>query len=85
MFYEVCNISIISNELDLISKFYLHWYVCRGYDKADGTPMNPFQNETFKHASNRLTKYKPKKRVLKGGAKSFAKRKKETEELLAQL
>ena len=57
----------------------------RGYDKADGTPMNPFQNETFKHASNRLTKYKPKKRVLKGGAKSFAKRKKKTEELLAQL
>ena len=47
--------------------------------------MNPFQNETFKHASNRLTKYKPKTRVLKGGAKSFAKRKKETEELLAQL
>ena len=59
--------------------------VFRGYDKADGTPMNPFQNETFKHASDRLTKYKPKKRVLKGGAKSFAKRKKETEELLAQL
>ena len=52
---------------------------------ADGTPMNPFQNETFKHASNRLTKYKPKKRVLKGGAKNFVKRKKETEELLAQL
>ena len=48
-------------------------------------PMNTFQNETFQHASNRLTKYKPKKRVLKGGAKSFAKRKKETEELLAQL
>ena len=47
--------------------------------------MNPFQNETFKHASERLTKKKYKKRVLKGGVKSFAKRKKVTEELLAQL
>ena len=57
----------------------------RGYDKADCIPMNPFQNETFKHASERLTKKKYKNRVLKGGAKSFAKRKKVTEELLAQL
>ena len=57
----------------------------RGYDNSDGTPMNPFQNETFKHASERLTKKIYKKRVLKGGAKSFAKRKKVTEELLAQL
>ena len=57
----------------------------RGYDNSNGTPMNPFQNETFKHASERLTKKKYKKRVLKGGAKSVAKHKKVTEELLAQL
>ena len=55
----------------------------RGYDNADGTPKNPFQNETFKHASGRLTKNKYKKLVLKGGAKSFAKRKKVAEELLS--
>ena len=48
--------------------------------------MNPFQNETFKHASERLTKKKKnEKRILKGREKSFAKRKKVTEELLAQL
>ena len=57
----------------------------RGYDNADSTPMNPFQNESFKHGSERHSKNKYKKRVLKGGAKSFAKRKKVTEELLAQL
>ena len=57
----------------------------RGYDNSNGTPMNPFQNETFKYASERLTKNNYAKRVLKGGAKSFAKRKKVTEELLAQL
>ena len=48
-------------------------------------PINPFQNESFKHASERHTKNKYKKRVAKGGEKSFAKRKKVTEELLAQL
>ena len=57
----------------------------RGYDSSNGIPMNLFQNETFKHASERLTKKKYKKQALKGGAKSFAKRKKVTEELLAQL
>ena len=57
----------------------------RGYDKADCIPMNPFQNETFKHASERLTKKKKnEKRILKGREKSFAKRKKITEELLSQ-
>ena len=49
----------------------------RGYDKADCIPMNPFQNESFKHASERLTKKKYKKRVLcKGWAKKFCKTKK---------
>ena len=57
----------------------------RGYDKADCIPMNPFQNETFKHASERLTKKKKnEKRIFKGREKSFAKRKKITEELLSQ-
>ena len=55
------------------------WQISGG-PNADGNPMNPFQNESFKHASARLTKNKFKKRVLKGGAKSFAKRKKVTEE-----
>ena len=47
--------------------------------------MNAFQVKPFKHASERLTNKKYKKRVLKRRAKSFAKRKKVTEELLSQL
>ena len=30
--------------------------VFRGYDNSNGSPMNPFQNETFRHASERFTK-----------------------------
>ena len=30
----------------------------RGYDNADGILMNSFQNESFKHATERLTKNK---------------------------
>ena len=56
----------------------------RGYDRAGGTLINPFQNESFKHASERLTIIciqSGSKRV----GKSFAKRIKVTKELLAQL
>ena len=44
--------------------------------------MNPFQVKSFKHASERLTNNKYKKRVLKGWEKVL---KNETEELLAEL
>ena len=37
--------------------------------------MNPFRNETFKHAVARLGKDKKKKRKFKGGALTFQKRK----------
>ena len=48
---------------------FLNSIVFRGYDNSNGTPMNPFQNETLKRASERVTKKKYKKRVLKGGQK----------------
>ena len=43
---------------DAISeKYRMSWSsLPRGYDKADGTPMNPFQNESFMHAAEGLTK-----------------------------
>ena len=47
--------------------------VFRGYNDAEGKPMNPFQNETFKHAVARLcNKKSKKKRPLKGGTLNFA-------------
>ena len=45
----------------------------RGYDNSNGTPMNPFQNETFRHASERLTKKKILKAHSKGWGKKFCK------------
>ena len=54
--------------------------VFRGYDGADGKPLNPFANESFAHAVARLTKVK-KKRKLKGAALAFSKRRKKTEEV----
>ena len=43
--------------------------------------MNPFDNESFSHASTRLAIEVKKKRKLKGGAISFEKRKKSMEEV----
>ena len=51
--------------------------VFRGYDGPDKKPMNPFRNESFKHAVARLSKNK-NKRKAKGGALTFEKRKKRT-------
>ena len=47
--------------------------------------MNPFRNESFKHASETIIKNKYSKWVLKRGAQFFSERKKVTEELLPQL
>ena len=59
---------------------YKRTYICtKGYDGADGKPLNPFANESFAHAVARLGKSKKRKRkVAKGGALSFEKRKKAT-------
>ena len=51
----------------------------KGYNGVDGKPLNPFANESFAHAVTRLGESKKRKRkVAKGGALSFEKRKKAT-------
>ena len=59
--------------------------VYRGYDDHQNKPMNPFQNETFKHAVARLGNSNRQKRKLKGAALTFSKRRKATEEVLRKL
>ena len=60
--------------------------VFRGYDTANGKPKQAFAAESFSLAKKRLTKKKKNpKRKLKGGQKTFAKRKKTTTELLYKI